>query len=187
MRTLGLFGIQFDGVALGIFTFCGHIRVPRVEIRLGVSTEWTLVGGLDVRGVVCKVWGRRGLGGKNLDIGGGGRNFVGQVHFVFVQMSPGMRGHDSWRVGVSGVRGTGRYVRICAILLTSNEKVVSTNVTVVHPRMLFWLPGCQTMCMDPVHASMKFYGRPCSGAVCVAFVVVQKRGCGDHFSTHCFQ
>lgn len=82
---------------------------------------------------------------------------------------------------VSGVRGTGRYGRICAIFLVSNENVVTKNVTVVHPRMIFRLPGWQTMRSDPVRASMKFYGRPRSGEVCVPFLVVQKWGCRGHF------
>lgn len=65
MQTLRSFGSRFDEVALGIFTFRGHIRVPRIEIRLGVSSEWTLVGGFDVRGVLCKVWGEKGFWGQN--------------------------------------------------------------------------------------------------------------------------
>jgi len=136
---------------------------------------------LTFEGCCARFGGRRGFGGKSVDIGGGGRNFVGQVHFVLVKTFYGMRGHDSWRVRVSGVRGTGRYVGICAIFLVSNENVVTENVTVVHPRMIFRFPRWQTMRSDSVRASMKFYRRPCSGEVCVSFLVVQIWGCRGHF------
>ena len=72
---------------------------------------------------------------KKLDIVGVVRNFVGQVHFVLIKIFPRVCGHDSWRVRVSGVRATGRYVGICAIFLVSVEEFLTTNVPLAHPRM----------------------------------------------------
>lgn len=187
MRTLGLFGIRFDGVALGIFTFCGHIRVPRVEIRLGVSTEWTLVGGLDVRGVVCKVWGEKGFGGQKPGYRWWWSEFRRASPFCFRSNVP----WDAWtrfmaRGGVWGAWNGSVCSYLCDFVDVKRKSCQykrhggAPTHDILAPRVSNDAHGSRACVDEVLRASVQ---RCSVRGVCSG----PKMGCGDHFSTHFFQ